>query len=180
MPITFEAIIPPNLAIIAEAETDNKTRTMSDLKVVLKRSGGVASSSAFYFARRGRAIFKSKDGTPPSLSDILEEAIEHHGIEDVEELPNGTFLAWIEPTQLAAVTRSFAEKFNFEVLDSDIIQAPNTDTIVPIDSPESAETLSGLLAGFKEYPEVKAIYANIRQGSLSNEKWEEIEKHLDV
>lgn len=180
-PITVEAIIPPNVAIIAEIETDNRIRTISDLKLVLKKTGGVASSSAFYFTKRGRAIFSANDGSSaPTLSELLEEAIEHEGVEDIEELSDAKFLVWTEPAKLAAVTKSFAEKFSLNILDSDIVQAPNADTVVPIDSMETAQALDDLLAGFREYPEVKAIYANIRQGSVPDQTWEIIVKHIDT
>jgi transcriptional/translational regulatory protein YebC/TACO1 len=148
---------------------------------VLKKTGGVASSSAFYFTKRGRAVFSAKDGSSaPSLSELLEEAIDHEGVDDIEELSDVKFLVWTKSAKLAAVTKSFAEKFSLNILDSDIVQAPNADTIVPIDSMEVAQGLDDLLAGFREYPEVKAIYANIRQGAIPDATWESIIKHIDT
>jgi transcriptional/translational regulatory protein YebC/TACO1 len=179
--VTFEAIMAPNIAIIIEAETDNKTRTLSDLKLVLKKAGGISSSSAFYFTRRGRVVWKPGKSPGPTLSDMVDESIEHEGVEDIDEHPDGeSFVAWTEPSHLSAVTRSFADKFGLDVVESDIIQAPNPDTVVPIDSPSSADALGALLASFAEYTEVKAIYVNVRQGSVSDDDWEKVERHIDV
>lgn len=172
--------MPPNIAIIAEADTDNKTRTLSDLKLVLKKAGGIPSSSAFYFTRRGRSIFKARSEPGPTLSDVLDESIEHEGVEDIDEHPDAGFIVWTEPSRLSAVTRSIADKFDLDIVEWDIIQAPNADTIVPVDSVESAEALGTLLSGFAEYTEVKAIYVNVRQGSVSEEDWEKVERHIDV
>ena len=177
--MTFEVLMPPNIALIADIETDNKTRTLHDLKFVVKKGGGVVGSTAFYFTRRGRAIFKPKqDG--PTLSDVLEEAIEHEGAEDIEELPDGGFLAWMQPASLMAITEALSGKFGLEVLESDIIWAPNEDTRVSVDSRQSAETLDALFSGLREYPEVKAMFANIRQGTVTDDQWDKVESHIDV
>lgn len=170
----------PNIAIIAEAETDNKTRTLSDLRHDLKKAGGLASSSAFYFTKRGRVIFKAKNDTGPTLSEILDESIEHEGVEDIDEHPDAGFVVWTEPTHLSAVTRSLADKFDLDIVESDIIQAPNADTMVSIDSAQSAEALGALLAALAEYTEVKAMYVNVRQGAISDESWEKVERHINV
>ncbi|KAJ6446337.1 hypothetical protein O9K51_01110 [Purpureocillium lavendulum] len=180
-PMTLEVLMPPNIALIADIETDNKTRTLHDLKYVVKKAGGVVGATAFYFAKRGRAVFKPKAATGgPTLTDVLDEFIEHDGAEDVEELPDGGFLAWTQPASVSAVTEALAKKFELEVLESDIIWAANEDTRVAVDSRSSAESLDALFSGLREYPEVKAVFANIRQGSISDDEWDRIERHIDV
>ena len=178
-PIVLESLVPPNVAILVEAETDNKNRTLGDLKLVVKNGGGLSSSTAFYFTKRGRAVFKPAEGGP-SLSDLLEAAIEHDGVEDVEELPDGGFLVWTEPAMLTSITSAFGRDLDLEIVESDIVFDPNEETQVKIDSSELAEELEGIFSGLKEYPEVKGIYANIRQGTISDEEWSRIERHLDV
>ncbi|KAJ4170260.1 hypothetical protein NW754_006400 [Fusarium falciforme] len=177
--MSLEVLMPPTIAMIIDAETDNKTRTLHDLRLVVKKAGGVVGSTTFYFTRRGRAVFKTKEGGP-SLSDVLDEAIEHDGLEDVEELPEGDFLVWTQPNTLAAITEAVSKKFELEVLDSDIVWAPNEDTIVSVDKSAEVESLDLLFNGLKEYPEVKAIYANVRQGTIEDEEWDRVERNLDV
>ncbi|RSL40364.1 hypothetical protein CEP53_013415 [Fusarium sp. AF-6] len=177
--MSLEVLMPPTIAMIIDAETDNKTRTLHDLRLVVKKAGGVVGSTTFYFTRRGRAVFKTKEGGP-SLSDVLDEAIEHDGLEDVEELPEGDFLVWTQPNTLAAITEAVSKKFELEVLDSDIVWAPNEDTMVSVDKSAEVESLDLLFNGLKEYPEVKAIYANVRQGSIEDEEWDRVERNLDV
>ncbi|KAJ4268457.1 hypothetical protein NW762_002520 [Fusarium torreyae] len=177
--MSLEALMPPDIAMVIDAETDNKTRTLHDLRLVVKKAGGVVGSTTFYFTRRGRAVFKAKEGGP-TLSDVLDEAIEHEGLEDVEELPEGDFLAWTQPTTLSAITEALSKKFELEVLDSDIVWAPNEDTKVSIDTPAQADSLDILFNGLKEYSEVKAIYANVRQGAVGDEEWDKVDRNLDV
>ncbi|CAM1505616.1 Fc.00g112530.m01.CDS01 [Cosmosporella sp. VM-42] len=177
--MSFEALMPPDIALIADVETDNKTRSLHDLRFVVKKAGGVSGSTAFYFTKRGRAVFKAKEGGP-TLSEVLDEAIEHEGLEDVEELPEGAFQAWTEPSKLMAITKAISKKFELEVLDSDLVWAPNEDTKVSVDSEKVAETLDALFAALKEYPEVKGLYANVCKGSIGDEEWEKIDRSLDV
>ncbi|KAH6963792.1 transcriptional regulator-domain-containing protein [Fusarium avenaceum] len=177
--MSLEALLPPDIAMVIDAETDNKTRTLHDLRHVVKKAGGVVGSTTFYFTRRGRAVFKAKEGGP-TLSEVLDEAIEHDGLEDVEELPEGDFLAWTQPNTLSAITEALSKKFELEILESDIVWAPNEDTKVSIDASEQADSLDLLFNGLKEYPEVKAIYANVRQGAVEDEEWDKVERNLDV
>lgn len=173
--------MPPDVALIIDAETDNKTRTLHDLRHVVKNAGGVVGSTAFYFTRRGRAVFQAREGSSsPTLSDILDEAIEHEGTEDVEELPDGTFLAWTQPSAVSAIAQAVAKKLDLEILDSDIVWAPNEDTRVAVDDSALAGSLDTLCAGLKEYPETKAIYANVRKGAVDEEEWDRVERNLDV
>lgn len=177
--MTIEVLMPPNMALVADVETDNKTRSLHDLKFVVKKAGGVVGSTAFCFSRRGRAYFKTKEGGP-SLSEVLEEAIWHDGVEDVEKLPEGDFLIWTEPSRLMAITEAISERFTLDVFGSDIVWSPNEDTKVDVDSSESVESMSALLSGLREYAEVKAIFANIRQGTIEDKEWGKLERHIDV
>lgn len=177
--MTMEILMPPNIALIADIETDNKTRTLHDVKYSVKKAGGVVGSTAFYFSRRGRAVFKDMEGGP-TLSDVLDEAIEHEGAEDVEEHSEGGFVVWTEPTALAAITDAVAKKFELELLESDIVWAPKKDTMVEVDSESSASELGTLLAAIKECPDVKAIYVNTSQGSVGDDAWDQVERHIDL
>lgn len=182
--MTLEFLIPPDIALIVDVETDNKQRTLQDLKLAVKKAGGITGSTAFHFARRGRAVFTPKEGggDAVALSDLLDEAIEHDGAQDVEEDDGseGGYVLWTEPSALMAVTRAFAARFDLELRAADIVWAPNEETMVKLDSDASAAALAALLAALAEHAEVKAIFANTKQGRATDEAWEAVERHLDV
>ncbi|KJZ79004.1 hypothetical protein HIM_01777 [Hirsutella minnesotensis 3608] len=177
--LTIEILFPPNVALIVDVETDNKLRSLSDLKLVVKKNGGVVGSTTFYFSRRGRIILNPKaDAT--TLSDVLEKAIELDGTEDVEELPEGGFQVWTQPAALMATTKALAGSLDVEVQESEIIWAPNQDTTVAVESPNVVESLDTLLSKLREFQEVKAVFANIRQGSINGEEWDRVVRHIDL
>lgn len=193
-PVLLEILLPPDVAIVVEAETDNRNRTLGDLRVVVKKAGALVGSTTFYFTKRGRAVFTASatEGdtpvVPADLSEqIIDEAIELEGVEDAEDMPededggSGGAVVWTEPAKLTAVTEALSRKLNLDVLESDIVWAPNEDTRVDVDSAETVEILETMLAGIKEYPEVKGIFANVRKGSsLTDDDWDRINRHLDV
>jgi transcriptional/translational regulatory protein YebC/TACO1 len=175
--MTLEFLLPPDIALVADIETDSKTRSLQDLRLAAKKGGAVNGSSAFYFTRRGRAVFRAGSA---SLSDLLEEAIEHEGTQDVEELPDGEgHVVWTEPAMLMAVTQALAQAFKLDVLESEIVWAANEDTMVAVDSAEVAESLDSLFASLQDHPEVKGLYANVRKGSVSEDLWERVVRSLD-
>ena len=178
-PYTLEILVPPDIALIVDSETDNKIRTSHDLRHTVKDCDGVVGSTQFFFTRRGRTVFKAREGGP-SLSELLEEAIEHDGTEDVEELPEGGYKLWTEPSHLMAVTKALGAKFELEVFESDIVWGPNNDTLVDLNSGDSAEVLDNLLDSLRDHPEVNAIYANVRKGNISGDEWESIEKNINL
>lgn len=176
--ITVEALLPPNVAVLVECETDSRNRTVADLRNVIRDAGVLPSASAFYFTRRGRVVLRVPEGGP-GPAEMFEEAVEQ-GVEDIEELPGGEYLLWTEPAHTMPVTRAMSQKSGVEISESDIVSAPNEDTMVDLEgSSRTAETLEKLLGSLKEFNEVKAIYANVRQGSVSDEAWSRIEENLD-
>lgn len=177
--MVIEVLIPPDIALLVDVETDNKIRTLQEIRDAIKKNKGVVGSTAFYFAKRGRAVFKSvADG--PMLSDVLEEALSHEEVQDVEELPDGSFSVWTEPTALMAITKALAAKLDIKVLESDLVWAPNEDTMTTIDSPEVAKDLGNLASALSEFSEVKAVYANARRGSLEDKQWSLIEENINA
>ncbi|KAF4124113.1 Pfam:DUF28 [Geosmithia morbida] len=190
-PMQLEVLLPPDVAIIVEAETDNKNRTLGDLRVVVKKAGALTSSTNFYFTKRGRAVFKAaaaategdagSSGGGPDLSELVDAAIELEGVEDAEDMPDGSFLVWTEPSKLASITETLSRQLNLDVRESDIVWHPNEDTRVEIASSEIVEVLEILLSGIREYPEVKGVFANVCQGSsITDDEWDRIQRYLDV
>jgi YebC/PmpR family DNA-binding regulatory protein len=80
--LTYEGFAPHNVGVIVECQTDNKNRTVSDLRSLFKKNGGQLGDSgavAWMFDRVSLI-----EGEKTKFEDIEEEAIEA-GANDVEE-----------------------------------------------------------------------------------------------
>ena len=188
-------------------ETSNRNRTLQSLRTTLKRHGGAQSSTAFLFSRRGRVIFAAKPGI--GVDEVLEAAIEA-GAEDVVEseatsLDNsgdpetegdgsagggeygsgssggrGDLLLWTPPSGTARAAKEVGERFGLRVAGSDIVWAPNADTLAAVDRDEEAALLRDALAALREIGDVRAVYANaVRGAAVSDELWAAVEEYLE-
>ncbi|TID02777.1 putative transcriptional regulatory protein [Colletotrichum higginsianum] len=170
----------PGVALIIEAETESKARSLQDLKVLIKRHKGAANAAAFFFTRLGRVVFEAagEGGGGPGVDDILDDAIEA-GAEDLEADDDGNLVVWTQPNMTNAVASGVGPKFGLKLLSSDIIWSANDDTKVKLDKGLEATSLADLLAALQEFPEVQAVYGNPVKGDMSEEEWARIEENLD-
>ena len=81
--VTYEVIGPAGTNFIVEAITDNKNRTVADLKAILNKNGGQlgsANSVAWMFERKGQIIVAAK-----GLDEDKELEIIDAGADDIEQ-----------------------------------------------------------------------------------------------
>lgn len=168
--------MPPQIAVIIEAETDNRRRAMADLRLVVKNHGGNATPTSYLFQRKGRVAFE-KDEKGLGIDDVLDDAIEA-GAEDVELDEDGGIVVWTEPTLTNAAVDILGKSHGLKVVSSDIIWDANKDTKVEIKDSEATELIN-FFDALQENPYTQGIYANVSQGSLSDEIWEKLQERLD-
>lgn len=176
--LTLEVMMPPTIAMIIEAETDNKSRTQMDLRYLIKSHGGTVTPTSYLFQKKGRVAFEA-DERNLGVDDVLDEAIEA-GAEDVETDENGSIVVWTEPSKTTAAAEALLNSLNLKVESSDIIWDPNEDTMVPMDDESAANKLRNFIEALQDNSEVQGVYANAAQGTLANEIWDEIEGRLDA
>ncbi|KXJ88774.1 transcriptional regulator TACO1-like protein [Microdochium bolleyi] len=190
--VTFETIMNPSVAIVVDIESDNKNRSIKDMRSLAKKHKALAAPTAFQFTRTGRIVL----GTPQPdtegaqqqqpeqqpaedrFDDVLMAAVEA-GAEDVEQDEDGNYLLWTQPGSTHHVAQTVAKELELDILSSDIIYKPTAE-MVEVDDEGAALALGNFLAAVKEYPDVLAIYSNAVQGGISDEAWAKIEDCLDV
>ena len=89
-----------------DCQTDNKARTLQDLRTVVKRHGAVSTPTSYLFDKRGRTVF-DRDERDLKVDDVLEQAIDA-GADDVEADESGNIVVCRTPrdmTWMARLTR---------------------------------------------------------------------------
>lgn len=84
--IVYEAYAPGGIALLIECLTDNKNRTVGEIKALLNKSGGSmagAGSVAFQFKKIGQIIINEKEND--TKGEALELVIIESGAEDFEK-----------------------------------------------------------------------------------------------
>jgi len=176
--VSLEVIMPPTVAMIIECETDNRARTLADLRHLVKVHGGSVTPTSYLFQKKGRLAFE-KDERNLGVDEVLDGAIEA-GAEDVEMDEDGSIVVWTEPNNTTAAAEALQSSHGLKVESMDIIWDANEDTKVPLDPSDAVGKLSQLLETLQDNSSVQGIYANIAQGSLSDAEWENLQGNLDA
>ncbi|KAI1353167.1 transcriptional regulator TACO1-like protein [Xylaria sp. FL0043] len=186
---TLEVMMAPSIAMVIDIETDNKQRSLKELRSIVKKHGGTATPTAFLFARQGRTVLSHNNRDPDDVNDgkgpgrmvdfddAMMQALEA-GAEDVEKDEEGNIVLWTQPNMTHQVAQDMAKALGLNVLSSDIIWSCTSDK-VKVDDAEAAETLAKLLSVIQEYPDVQAVYINAERGSVSEEAWDAVEEALE-
>lgn len=150
---TFEGYGPGGVAILIEALTDNRNRSVHELKKIFEKGGGslaAANSVAFLFERKG-LLSIAKEGVTEDA--VLEAALEAGAdemkpAEDVYEVTCafGDYLK---------VKEALEKKF--KLASADISWIPKT--ITPVDE-DAGRKLLNLLDNIEEHDDVQNVYSN--------------------
>lgn len=153
--VVYEGFGPGGFSVIVEAFTDNKQRTVAEVKNVFEKNGGTmgAQGSVMYqFERRG-LITIGKNGR--SFDDIFLIAAEG-AAEDVEDAGEDV-LIYTKPEDLAKV-RSFLAKKGIPVLEAGITYKPTI--LAPILEKDVAQKALAFVEKLEELDDVQKAYAN--------------------
>jgi len=176
--VTLEMMIQKTIAMIIEAETTNTKRTLDELRHVVRKHGGVATPTSYLFKKKGRVSFE-KDERNLGVDEVLDEAIEA-GAEDVEADEDGNIVVWTEPNKTTAAAEALQKSLNLKVESADILWDANEDTKATLESDEAAKDLGLFIEAVRDNPEIQGVYANVSQGSLSEDAWENLQSRLDA
>lgn len=157
--LLIEAIIPPAVSMIVEALSDNRLRTMADLRMKIKDRKGTSTPTAYMFTRRGRIVLE-RDERGLAAEDVLDEAVEA-GAEDVEMDEEGNVVVYTEATQTTSAAKRLEESLKMKIQSADMIWSPNPDTMVELETEEEMKAVEDLVAELEDSPEVQGVYLNI-------------------
>ncbi len=153
--IVYEGYGPEGVAVIAEALTDNKNRTASDVRHTFAKFGGNLGTSgavAWQFERRGVVLVQAAGVD----EDELFLAAADGGAEDVE-LDGDVFQVTSAPEALAAV-REAIEDAGFTIESAELSMLPKTT--VAVDDEGKARQLMRLIDALEDNDDVQEVYAN--------------------
>ncbi|MBR0403020.1 YebC/PmpR family DNA-binding transcriptional regulator [Candidatus Saccharibacteria bacterium] len=148
---TYEAYGPAGVGIIIEVATDNKNRTMPEVRNTLSKNGGRMAdpgSVMFQFERKGM-IF-----TPNKGEDVLMQALEA-GAEDATEEEDGTEII-TAASDLMKVRQALVDA-GVEVASAELKYIANNT--VPVEG-EDEEKVEKLLDAIDDLDDVVAVHTN--------------------
>lgn len=153
--ITYEGYGPGGIAIILEALSDNKNRTVADLRHIFSRHGGnIAETGAVNWMFEKLGVIRAPAGN--AKEEELFEQLLDQDIQDIS-IQDGILTITTPVSSLIPVTNKIKD-LGFVVDDSEIEWIAKTSLSVSADIEEKALTL---LEKLEDNDDVQNVYTNL-------------------
>ena len=151
----YEGFGPGGFSVVVETLTDNKVRTVAEVKSIFNKNGGNmgAQGSVMYQFEKNGVIVVSKGGK--SLDDVFMIAADH-GVDDIEDAGDDVLL-YTKPDELSKV-KDAIEKAGLLITSADISLRPIV--MSPIADKVQAERALQFIEKLEENDDVQKVYAN--------------------
>ena len=152
--ITYEGYGPGGVAVLAEVMTDNKNRTVGEIRKAFSRHGGnlgAAGSVAFLFEKKGYILVEAAKVDEDRLMSIALEA----GAEDMQQEESNVSVT-TQPKNFERV-RDAIVKSGIHPVSAEITMLPKSTVKL---TGKSAEQMLKLMEELEEHDDVQHVYAN--------------------
>jgi YebC/PmpR family DNA-binding regulatory protein len=152
--IRYEGYGIGGAAIIVDCMTDNRVRTVAEVRHAFSKFGGnmgTEGSVSFMFKHVGQFLF-----APGVNEDKLMEAALEAGADDVIADDEGGFEVLCDPNAFAGV-KDALEKAGFKADSAEVIMKPDTETVF---TGEDALKMQKLLDALENLDDVQEVYTN--------------------
>jgi len=153
--IMYEGYGPGGIAVIVECATDNKNRTLPEVRLAFSKNGGnMAETGAvsFQFARKGIIRVGYLSDTDEAMLDVIDA-----GAEDADDIGDQELIVYTDPKELAAV-RDDLQARGFDIKEAELTFVPNN--MVEISEAEPARKATNLLNALEDLDDVTNVHSN--------------------
>jgi len=152
--LTYEGYGPGGVAILVECLTDNKNRTVAEVRHVFTRAGyelATSGSVAYLFEKKGQIIFSNE----VDEDRLMEEALEA-GAEDIINHDDGSFEVLTTPTNFILVKEALEQK-SLKSEAGEVAMIPATQTELDVDI---GVKLLRLIDALDDLDDTQNVYSN--------------------
>jgi YebC/PmpR family DNA-binding regulatory protein len=165
--ITYEGYGPGGIAIIIETATDNRNRTVADIRHLMSRNGGSLGESgsvAWMFQRKGSVDVPKSAATEDQLMELLLDA----GLEELESDDEQYYTVLTDVRDLESAKKALEEaRIPFENAKVDLLP----DTYVELDGDDARRAIK-LIDALECSDDAQAVYSNME---ISEDAMESLE-----
>jgi YebC/PmpR family DNA-binding regulatory protein len=152
--IMYEGYGPGGVAIVVQVATDNKNRTVSEIRHVFSKNGGnmgEQGSVAWMFERKGHIIIEQENAKEDDLMNLVLEA----GAEDLRT--DGTNWEVITATETFHTVQEAIQKAQIPIVEASIGMLPKN--LIQVEGKNASQLLK-LTEALEEHDDVQNVYAN--------------------
>ena len=152
--VNYEGFGPGGVAVLAAAATDNRNRTVAEIRKIFERSGGnlgEVNTVAWMFNQVGMILVDADTiGEDDLMAVVLEAGAEDLGTDD------GTYEVTTSVSEFAAV-RDALEKHGIEWISAELTMVPSSYIEL---KGKDAERCLALMEKLEDHDDVQGVYSN--------------------
>jgi len=152
--VIYEGYGPKGIALLIEIVTDNKNRTVSDIRHIFSRNNGSlgsVGSVSWMFDKKGIIVIEDSSISEDKLMEVVIEK----GVEDIIN-DNGIFEIITPPEELENVKEALKEA-NIKFTSANLTVVPKSFTRV---EGKNAEQVLKLMESLEAHEDVQNVYSN--------------------
>ena len=152
--IRYEGYGPSGVAVMVDCLTDNRNRTVSEVRHAFTKSGGnlgTDGSVAYLFTKRGVISF-----APGSDEDQIMEVALEAGADDVVNNEDGSIDVWTNPEDFVTVSTAIDES-GLKTESAEVTMQASTEVALEQDDAEKVIRLVDML---EDLDDVQNVYTN--------------------
>ncbi|NHQ59148.1 YebC/PmpR family DNA-binding transcriptional regulator [Chlorobium sp. BLA1] len=154
--ITYEGYGPAGIALIIETATDNRNRTVADIRHIMSRNNGSLGESgsvAWMFQRKGTVDVLKSAADEDQLMEILLDA----GLEDLSDDDDNYYTVITDVRQLEDVKKALDEAaIAYENAKIDLLP----ENYIELEA-DDAEKVIKLIDALENNDDIQAVYSNM-------------------
>ena len=152
--LVYEGYGPSGIAILLDCLTDNKNRTVAEVRNVFSKRGGnmgTDGSVAYLFSKKGIITYAAgKD------EDVVMDAALESGAEDIVTNDDGTIDVFTTQADYVTV-KDALDAAGLEAISSEVTMHP--ETTIALDA-KNAEKALAMIDAFEDLDDVQNVYTN--------------------
>jgi len=152
--IRYEGYAAGGAAVLVECTTDNRNRTVSEVRHIFTKYGGnlgTDGSVAYLFIKTGVFVF-----SPEADENLVMDAAVSAGAEDVETAEDNSIEVTCPPAKFENIMTAFSEASLMPEF-AEIVPRPTSDCSL---SASQSENVLGLISALEELDDVQDVFTN--------------------
>jgi len=152
--VIYEGYAPGGIAVYIKTLTDNKNRTVSEIRHAFTKYGGnlgTSGSVAYLFEAKGKLLIKS-DATDEKLYEVAIE----NGADDINDIDGDKTEIVCDPKNISGL-KEMVEKSGFEIEASEIVM--ETENNISLDEEQSEKNMK-LTDALEDLDDVQEVFTN--------------------
>ncbi|HJW70784.1 MAG TPA: YebC/PmpR family DNA-binding transcriptional regulator [Candidatus Binatia bacterium] len=153
--VVYEGYGPGGVAVMIEVLTDNRNRTVAELRNVLDKCGGnlgTTGSVAWMFTKRGLITVERAQADEDKVMEVALEA----GADDVTD--SGDILEVLTTPEQLETVKEALEQAKITVVSAEVTMMPSSTTSI---SGKQAEQMVRLLEALEDHDDVQRVSSNM-------------------